>query len=58
LPRGTCQVEPYPGATGFVAYEGEEKVLECGLTGEVIGWGFGPDERDLVIHSIRYGEPG
>ncbi len=57
-PRGTYLVEPFAGGNGLVVSKEGSTVLPFGPSSSVIGWGFSPDERGLVIHATRHGEPG
>lgn len=57
-PRGTYLVEPFAGGNGLVVRKEGSTVLPFGPSSSVIGWGFSPDERGLVIHATRHGEPG
>ncbi|MBE7503131.1 MAG: fibronectin type III domain-containing protein [Verrucomicrobiales bacterium] len=57
-PRGTYTVEPFQGSHGLVVRQQGNEVLAFGPTASTIGWGFGADERGLVIHSTLGGGPG
>jgi hypothetical protein len=56
-PRGTFTVEPFAAGNGLVVRQAGKEVLTFGPASAAIGWGFGPDERGLVIHATRPGEP-